>query len=87
MLPPARSQDESILVLVRSKGHVLRFHGGGTAPFTQINDTHLHSLLARLLAQLENDFAVRKRRVDPARDVVETPEPTREEIVQTVQCA
>ena len=28
--------------------------GGGCTPFTQINDTHLHAILARLLIRLEN---------------------------------
>ena len=64
MLPMAHSPDESIVVLldwfsghltqevedlIRSKGHVLLFHGGGTTPFTQINDTHLHAILAQML--------------------------------------
>ena len=72
MLLQAHSPDESIIVLldwfsghlteevaalVESKGHVLLFHGGGTTPFTQINDTHLHALLQRLLIQFENQFA------------------------------
>ena len=53
MLPVARSPDESIIVLldwfsghlteevrevIQRKGHVLLHHGGGTTPFTQIND-------------------------------------------------
>ena len=56
VLPMAHSTEESSIVmldwfsghltdevaeLIRSKGHVLLFHGGGTTPFTQINDTHL----------------------------------------------
>ena len=55
MLPEASSSEESIIVLldwfsghlteeveekIVSKGHVFLFHGGGTTPFTQINDTH-----------------------------------------------
>ncbi len=63
-LPDANSSDESIIVLldwfsghrtdevqelVARKGHVLLFHGGGTTPFTQINDTHLHSLVKRIM--------------------------------------
>ena len=58
ILPDANESHESIVVLldwykghlteevaqkVKSKGHVLIHHGGGTTPFTQINDTHLHA--------------------------------------------
>ena len=58
MLPDCNDPTESIIVIldwfsghlteevadvVRRKGHVLLFHGGGTTPFTQINDTHLHA--------------------------------------------
>lgn len=61
MLPDAADSSESIILmldwysghlteevveLVRRKGHVLIFHGGGCTPFMQINDTHLHSRLA-----------------------------------------
>ena len=37
---------EEVAALIRSKGPVLISHGGGT-PFTQINNTHLHALMAR----------------------------------------
>ena len=67
MLPVAADSTESIIVLldwfsghlteevaelVRNKGHVLLFHGGGCTPFTQMNDTHLHAVLASLLVQV-----------------------------------
>ena len=60
MLPQADTSEESCVVLldwfnghltkevadtVKKKGHVLLFHGGGTTPFTQVNDTHLHATL------------------------------------------
>ena len=76
MLPNASNSTESIVVLldwyqgplteevaekVRRKGHVLIFHGGGCTPFTQINDTHLHALLAKLLIQVENEWAHAER--------------------------
>ena len=76
LLPPANASNESIVVLldwysghltdevanlVRSKGHVLLFHGGGSTPFTQINDTHLHAVLARILIALENQWAQNER--------------------------
>ena len=88
MLPQARSQEESIIVLldwfsghltdevadlVRSKGHVLLFHGGGTTPFTQINDTHLHASLARLLLEFENEIAVAQKRRRLALGIKKTP--------------
>ena len=71
--------------LIRKKGHVLLVHGGGTTPFTQINDTHLHALVARLLAQIENEFALEKRTGDLDAGIIRTPKPTREEILQIVQ--
>jgi len=58
MLPQATTSEESCVVLldwfsghltkevadiVKKKGHVLLFHGGGTTPFTQVNDTHFHA--------------------------------------------
>ena len=81
MLPVANSSDESIIVLldwfsghlteevaelVRSKGHVLLFHGGGTTAFEQVNDTHLHAQLQARILELENDIArrVRKERLE-----------------------
>ena len=34
---------EEVADIVKAKGHVLMFHGGGTTSFTQVNDTHIHS--------------------------------------------
>ena len=77
MLPNAAHSQESIIVmldwysghlteevaeLVRRKGHVLVFLGGGCTPFTQINDTHLHALVTKLLIQVENQWAHEERR-------------------------
>ena len=60
LLPVARDSTESIVVLldyfsahltysvqefIAEQGHVVLYHGGGTTPFTQINDTHLHAQL------------------------------------------
>ena len=102
MLPVARSLDESIIVLldwfsghltdevrevIERKGHVLLHHGGGTTPFTQINDTHLHSLLSRLLIQLENMIAVERRKRRLAMGIKKTPSAKREDIVELVQAA
>ena len=75
MLPAAADSSQSIIVmldwfsghltdevaeLVRRKGHVLLFHGGGCTPFTQINDTHLHASLSRILLELDNKWALDK---------------------------
>lgn len=49
---------EEVEDLIAAKGHVLNFHGGGTTPFGQINDTHLHALVARALVQFENAVAL-----------------------------
>ena len=98
MLPPASNSSESIVLmldwysghltaevadLVRSKGHVLIFHGGGCTPFSQINDTHLHASLARLLIQIENEWALQERQ----RCKNKTPKMNREEILSIVQTA
>ena len=102
MLPQAQNSSESIVVildwysghltdevleLVKRKGHVLIFHGGGCTPFTQINDTHLHSQLARLLLQLENKWKARERQRLMAEGKNQTPKITREVMVMLVQQA
>ena len=76
MLPDAADPRESIVVmldwfsahrtdevlnLVEQKGHVLLFHGGGVTPFIQVNDTHLHSQVARSLITIENAWAHSQR--------------------------
>ena len=102
MLPKASNSKESIVVLldwfsghlteevadtVRRKGHVLIFHGGGCTPFTQINDTHLHAVLAKLLIQVENEWALEERRRLVSMGQNKTPKMTREEILSIVQTA
>jgi hypothetical protein len=72
LLPPAKSTKESMIVIldwfsahrcdavvnfIEGHGHIVLFHGGGCTPFTQVNDTHLHALLQRLLIQLENQLS------------------------------
>ena len=76
MLPDANDSSESIIVMldwfsghlteevaecIKRKGHVLVLHGGGTTPFTQVNDTHLHAQLQRILINLEIDWALEER--------------------------
>ena len=50
-----------VIAFIENRGHVVLFHGGGCTPFTQINDTHLHALLARLLLRLENKLSHAER--------------------------
>ena len=96
MLPLATCPEESIVVLLdwyaghrtdeveevlRRKGHVLLFHGGGTTPFTQVNDTHLHASVQRLMVEIENEIALAKRRADLAAGRMVTPSFKRHEII------
>ena len=39
--------------LIAELGHVLLLHGGGTTPYEQVNDTHLHARMKRLMKTLE----------------------------------
>ena len=78
MLPRANKSWESMIVmlgwysghrtdevrdLIKKKGHVLIYHGGGTTPFTQTNDTHLHAICQYLLVQIENQWALTQARL------------------------
>ena len=79
-LPAAAHPSESIVVLldyfsahldpevhevIRSKGHVLLLHGGGVTGAEQINDTHLHAMVQRVMEQLETRELYRQRREEP----------------------
>ena len=76
MLPDASSSEESVIVLldwfsghltdevatcIKSKGHVLLLHGGGTTPFTQVNDTHLHASLQAEIVRQEIEWSADER--------------------------
>ena len=102
MLPTAADSTESIVVMldwysghlteevaatVRRKGHVLMFHGGGCTPFTQINDTHLHALLAQVLIEIENGWAQAERQRLLDIGLNKTPKMTRDNIISIVQTA
>jgi hypothetical protein len=102
ILPMTNDSSESIVVLldwfsghltdevkelIAGKGHVLLFHGGGTTPFTQINDTHLHAQLASVLIKIENDWQLAERARMLAKGQNKTPNPSREDILQIVQAA
>ena len=94
MLPGANNPTESMVVLLdwysghrtdevrdlirKKKGHVLVFHGGGTTPFTQTNDTHLHAMVQLLLIWFENRWALSQKRFQRERGIDVTPKPTRE---------
>ena len=100
VLPSASNSTESIIVmldwysghltdevanLVKSKGHVLVFHGGGCTPFTQINDTHLHARLSELLIQIENQWAMTERHRLVSDGQNKTPKMTRDVMLSIVQ--
>ena len=96
MLPRADKSWESMIVmldwysghrtdevrdLIRKKGHVLIYHGGGTTPFTQTNDTHLHAIVQSLLVIIENQWALNQATFLEEEGLDQTPKPTREAIV------
>ena len=79
-LPQAANSSESIVVMldwfsahlsaevadaVRGLGHVLLYHGGGVTGLQQINDTHLHAVVQRMMEQLETAAMHRLRQADP----------------------
>ena len=68
--------------LIKRKGHVLVFHGGGTTPFTQTNDTHLHANVQQLLTWFENRWAQKQKEFQREQGIDVTPKPTREAIIQ-----
>ena len=99
-LPQASSPEESIIVvldwysghrtdeveeLLKRKGHVLLFHGGGTTPFTQINDTHLHAMVQRLMVAIENLWAHSQQKAARAAGKKITPVPKRPDTCRMVQ--
>ena len=67
--------------LVKEKGHVLLFHGGGTTAFTQVNDTHLHAAYQHLQVSSEVEWTHQERLEALAAGRDRTPVQTRENIV------
>ena len=57
---PGHFTDE-VAAKIKSKGHVLLLHGGGSKLFAQVNDTHLHALLQVSLVRLEVVWAADER--------------------------
>ena len=49
----AAHRDPSVAKVIRERGHVLLFHGGGSTGYTQVNDTHLHATLQAEMKALE----------------------------------
>ena len=39
----AAHMDPAVVELIKSRGHVLLMHGGGTTDYVQLNDTNLHA--------------------------------------------
>ena len=76
-----------VVSFVESRGHVLLFHGGGCTPFTQVNDTHLHAMLQKVLVGLENHL-MHGKRVDMHMNAqAGVPSLTREDIMEIVKTA
>ena len=99
-LPDATVPEESLIVIldwyaghrtkeveecIKRKGHVLLFHGGGTTPFTQINDTHLHARVQALMEQIENRWALAELTEANAVGKRKTPTPKRSDICAWVK--
>ena len=76
---------EEVEALLMRKGHVLLFHGGGTTPFTQINDTHLHAQVQRLMVAIENLWAHSQQKAARAAGHKITPCPKRDDTCRIVQ--
>lgn len=81
-LPQARDASESTILLldwysahlspevqdlVNRKGHVLLLHGGGVTGMEQVNDTHLHALVQRVMEELETVELYNQRRDNPSK--------------------
>ena len=49
----AAHPDARIQTFIKSRGHVLLLHGGGTTDYEQVNDTHLHARLQSMIKSLE----------------------------------
>jgi len=102
VLPVAESSEQSIIVLldwfaahrtdkviqfIEGRGHIVLFHGGGCTAFTQINDTHLHALLKRILISLENKLTHAKRKDMHLNHAKGIPTLSRTDILQIVETA
>ena len=81
-LRPATCSSESVVVLLdwfsahlsdevqdalRAMGHVVIYHGGGVTGLMQVNDTHLHAIVQRIMEQLETSFMNMMRQQDPSK--------------------
>ena len=73
--------------MIRRRGHVLISHGGGCAPYTQVNDTHLHATLAKMLIELENEWALKELERFKHMGASRTPQLSREGIISLLQAA
>ena len=75
---------DEVAMLIQRKGHVLLFHGGGTTPWTQVNDTHLHAFVQKLMVVIENKWESGTLRAsrDSGRDKI--PSLTRVNVLQIV---
>ena len=63
------------------------FHGAGCTEFTQVNETHLHARLDRLLIQLRNEWSVAERERFKRERVSGTPKLSSEDFISLVLTA
>ena len=83
----AAHRTTKVISFIEQRGHIVLFHGGGCTPFTQVNDTHLHALLARLLIRLENNVMHGVREHMWMNHQAGVPSLRREDIVDIVKTA
>lgn len=76
-----------VISFIEGRGHLVLFHGGGCTPFTQVNDTHLHAMLARVLIRLENSVMHGVRQHMWMNNQAGVPSLRREDIVDIVKTA
>ena len=94
-LPDATNPSESIVVMldwfsahltpdvvaaIRAKGHIVIYHGGGATGVEQVNDTHLHALVQRVMEELETLEQFEQRKRYPSK----VPKLSRQKIIELV---
>ena len=80
----AGHRTDEVEAVVTRKGHLLLFHGGGTTPWTQVNDTHCHALVRSELLGIENAVAVSQHKFNKRRGLLKVPTCSRKDILRNV---
>ena len=83
----AAHRTTEVISFIEGRGHIVLFHGGGCTPFTQVNDTHLHAVLARVLIRLENNVMHGVREHMWMNNQAGVPSLRREDVVDIVKTA